>query len=723
MRILRGLLVAVFCCVVVLTQVCGGFGGYAANNGTFDLDVVFAIDNSGSMLNSDPTELALSAANLFIDMCEGSDSRVGYVMFTHEIEAEQPLTDIQTFSGELKQAISVTDYNPTGDTDTALGLETAYELLRRDALDAGSDRKPLIILLSDGNTDIPRPAADGRTTQESLEALDAVVGALAADGVPVYTIGFNYNGNLDVDAMNAIAESTNARPQEANAAGELPGVLRGIYEHLTGSKSNNITVEATGEPQTVQVPIENDSVYKAAVTIMAENAIQNVSMTSPDGTRYEENGLSSAVTMNRDLNEKYILITLYDPLVGGWDLTFTGTEGDSVSIDLLSVYDLTFVFDEPVVSGQDAEIAWHLEDENGLRVTDQALIDGLEVVLHANGGAVEIPLAPGQTRQTLNFAPGEYEAYLTMMSDGFDEEKISNTRNFTVEAPVTPPIELLVPAEDTIDMALTTLFAPEGEMYLDDLVYFDDVNRPLRVEYANPEDWEDFADLEYDETDERVDVSALKSGNTEAEIVITGADGSSVTVYLNLKISSGWLYVIIAGGVVLALLILVVVLLALRKPHLDTPLRSVAIRIELPDSEIMNVPPETRLTLPHTKGKKTLAEVIAYNRADAEAYTNALRSISWLSAQTVFQAKNKTELSVKIPVNAQYTVLCNDRKLSGVYVGTLSGRSALKVTVTREDDVYEMHLGEGSAGYSEGPQDFDFGASGAGDPADGFDFM
>lgn len=55
------------------------------DNGSMNLDVMFVIDASGSMLQSDPKKVALDAFNLFADMCDET-CRVGYVVYTHKIK-------------------------------------------------------------------------------------------------------------------------------------------------------------------------------------------------------------------------------------------------------------------------------------------------------------------------------------------------------------------------------------------------------------------------------------------------------------------------------------------------------------------------------------------------------------------------------------------------------------------------------------------------------------
>ena len=50
-----------------------------------NLDVVFVLDSSGSMLDSDPNKVALDAFNLFVDLCDETCG-VGYVVYSEKIK-------------------------------------------------------------------------------------------------------------------------------------------------------------------------------------------------------------------------------------------------------------------------------------------------------------------------------------------------------------------------------------------------------------------------------------------------------------------------------------------------------------------------------------------------------------------------------------------------------------------------------------------------------------
>ena len=177
-----------------------------ADNMSFD--VIFAIDGSGSMKKSDALKLRLTAGRLFTEMTYSNTSRAGFVQFTNIIMDSQGLTDLSTEDSKasFRDRLSGLQDSVKGswDTDISLGLTQALNLLKEGDSFNG-DRNPMIILLSDGNTDLPNGP---RTVEESNAELTGTLSEAASLGVPIYSIGLNYDGKLDVDYMQNIANQT-----------------------------------------------------------------------------------------------------------------------------------------------------------------------------------------------------------------------------------------------------------------------------------------------------------------------------------------------------------------------------------------------------------------------------------------------------------------------------------------------------------------------------------
>jgi len=698
--------------------------GVYADAESYDYDVVFVIDSSGSMLKADPDKLALSAANLFIDMSEDSDTYIGYVMFTGQIVAQQPLTDIETFSNELKRAIANSDYVSNGNTDIALGLEKAYDILERQSLGGKSDRKPVVILLSDGNTDLG--ASDSRTTGESLAALEVMKNKFADAEVPVFTIGLNYDNSMDINELKSISDMTGALMQEVKTAGELPSVLRNIFGHLTDAKSTSLDpIEATGGLQTVTIPIANNSIYKATITISAKDKVTDVSLESPGGDVYGDSGKSGKLSVNKDPNDKYVCLILYYPEMGDWNLTFKGTAGDIVQIDLLSVYEIQLVLEDPIVSKDQVTVSWHLEDGSGNKVDDPDLIDGLTVTLHANKNSVVEEFPSGSQSETFTLAPGNYDAYLTMESASIKGTKKSNSKTFTVLSVKDIEIETIQPSAE---IKLITLFNTKKIVYHNEMISYEPEHKPLETDFGTAGNWRDYYGLDYDRSGECIEITAVKSGKEGTLVTVTAANGSSAEFYINVSITSGWLIIGAAAAVLLLIAVIILLVISKSKPYLDDPLRDFLIQVNLPDHEIEYTPPEAIMRLEHVKAKRTLQSVFNFNRESTSAYNNAFNSIGWLASGTVLCAKSKRELSITVPSNNRFTVRVDGRKISGAYTGLLSKKRKMTVELIQNDDIYQIIFGEEAINDYGGQTDWnDWNAGGdSGNTVqvdDGFDFL
>ncbi len=156
---------------------------------TVRLDVVFALDSSGSMISNDPNNLRLFAANLFVDMMDFQVDQAGVVSWDSDIDFTLPLTDD---INQIKNAIN--SVNRDGNTNLDAGLLAAVQLLdeRKQA-----DSVRAIIFLTDG---------DGQYTP-STEAASPVAEA-AAKGYTIYSIGLDNAGLANLTDMAAATGGT-----------------------------------------------------------------------------------------------------------------------------------------------------------------------------------------------------------------------------------------------------------------------------------------------------------------------------------------------------------------------------------------------------------------------------------------------------------------------------------------------------------------------------------
>jgi Ca-activated chloride channel homolog len=200
--------------------------------------IVLAVDVSLSMEATDvsPTRLAAAqeAARRFVEDLP-DQLNVGLVTFSASGRVVVPPTTDHAQVVRAVDALQLSEYTAIGEAVFA-----ALDAIRQAPPDPGDPEAPVpaaVVLLSDGETTVGRPDADG-------------VAAAREVGVPVSTIAFGtQEGTVDIGgvvqpvpvnegALAAIAEGTGGRAYTAETAGQL----RDVYADI-GSAVGFVTQE------------------------------------------------------------------------------------------------------------------------------------------------------------------------------------------------------------------------------------------------------------------------------------------------------------------------------------------------------------------------------------------------------------------------------------------------------------------------------------------------
>jgi hypothetical protein len=173
------------------------------------VDVMLAIDSSGSMSTNDPGRLRVAAAALLIDALQDGD-RVGVVDFDSTARLLRPLSsDLQAAKDALGRVRAA--------GGTSLSAPMSLALSRLDSIDwKGASRA--IVLLTDG-----------------VGAYDPVYTQWAKDrGIVVYTVGLGRA--TDEALLDQIATETGGKFYLADSADDLAGVFRtGVTPEIVGA--------------------------------------------------------------------------------------------------------------------------------------------------------------------------------------------------------------------------------------------------------------------------------------------------------------------------------------------------------------------------------------------------------------------------------------------------------------------------------------------------------
>lgn len=216
------------------------------------VDVVFVIDETGSMTSNDPDDERIEATKLAIDELNGSMDQAAAVGYDYDSWWGWGYDDgykwHHRLSSDLGSVKSSLETDPRGSTDIAIGIGQAEQELLSSR--ANADHKPVMIVLTDGVDN------SGQDPVQRAKNVD--------EDIDIYTVGLD---SYDEDTLEAIAQeggSGEGELYEADNADELADIFENIASDITdqspafqiNSVSTNTPVTA-GQPLEVTVDVEN----------------------------------------------------------------------------------------------------------------------------------------------------------------------------------------------------------------------------------------------------------------------------------------------------------------------------------------------------------------------------------------------------------------------------------------------------------------------------------
>ena len=219
------------------------------------VDVVFVLDNSGSMRQNDPQYLTRQAVSNFasnLSQAEGITARIGVVLFDGTARLIQPLASISNNTGNppetlLDDAMNALDFSGQR-TNSPAGIERALYELRENGQAKG---RRAIVFLSDGKIDTGDPQTDYDASWWLREELAEESRTL---GVRIFSIAFT--DAADYQLMQAIAQKTRASYYRAYQADQLDNVVtdivgkvaKGDFYALTSAETNSAPPSRSNSP-------------------------------------------------------------------------------------------------------------------------------------------------------------------------------------------------------------------------------------------------------------------------------------------------------------------------------------------------------------------------------------------------------------------------------------------------------------------------------------------
>ena len=212
--------------VLIPLILCGMAGSYCRAEETAmtkeDLNIVFAVDHSGSMNEQDAQQMIPQILQVFVDTIHGENIHVGYLAYNDTIITQSAPVSVQqeSWRDELKETIkSATN---RGETDIGLGLSEAYHLMD------GCTGKKMVVLISDGETDLER-SNTGRTEYDSEQDIEETIELCKEEGTPIITVAFGETYEGEQAVLRDISERTGGESYEASRPEQLISILYDLF--------------------------------------------------------------------------------------------------------------------------------------------------------------------------------------------------------------------------------------------------------------------------------------------------------------------------------------------------------------------------------------------------------------------------------------------------------------------------------------------------------------
>lgn len=297
------------------------------DNGVNRFNVVLLLDASGSMTRTDPNGYRYEALEQFVFMLADSGNYVGAVVFDTNIEAENAVSPIMGNSDKETVVNTLESFQPNhGDTNIGMALQRSVEMLEEN----GNPNLPsVIVFVSDGNTDLPTE----EEMSASLEAKADAIEQACVDGIEVYTVCLNANGEADTSEMIQISSATGGVFNEIQSAEDLQNTLTDFYGLIYNTIPNPID-ETFGPDGVIAKEFDIPGIGVEEVNFVIYGDVSEINVKNSAGNLYNT---------EEYFGEECAMSKVYNPEAGKITVEFVGTPGTRVCGNLVYNVNLSIV--------------------------------------------------------------------------------------------------------------------------------------------------------------------------------------------------------------------------------------------------------------------------------------------------------------------------------------------------------------------------------------------
>lgn len=289
-------------------------------------NVVFVLDASGSMKDTDPDNLRFDATKLFLGLLANDGNYVGSVVFSTDIIKT---TDVKLVNGtDDKNKIESDIENCKVEGWTAIGtaLDKSVEMLNEKG---NKDLQSVIILLSDGKSELEKDSDLEKCNDLKAKAINNA----RKNNIKIYTVGLNSDGGADINELEQISNATSGKCKEVKKAADLKGVFAEFYNLIYGTSTTQIfkgKVPSNGKIiKSFDVP--DVGVEEVNIIISSKSSLKNVELEKPNGEEMTTDDVKKITTTSKSFS----ITKLTNPEGGKWNLSAEGKSGDDVKIEMV----------------------------------------------------------------------------------------------------------------------------------------------------------------------------------------------------------------------------------------------------------------------------------------------------------------------------------------------------------------------------------------------------
>lgn len=551
-KVLTGLLTA----FALLLSLTGSITAFAVDTPNANrMNVVFVMDESGSMAKTDGSSLRYDAMDLFLGLATESGNYMGAVAFDEDVILQRDITAIEGLNDKTALSQEVRRVGSRGDTNIGKAVETAVQMLQ----DSGNPSLPsAVILLSDGNTDL---GGNDDRLQESYASRENAINIARANGYKIYSVCLNTNGDADPAELQEISSATGGTSVEVRSADDLKEVFSQFYSIIYSTETivlGDMVIPESGEGE-IPFNIPRIGVEEANIIISTLNPNTRYMLYQPSGIAYTESELDAM----KITAKTFSVLKIQNPEAGEWKLIVKGIPGDSIKIEMIYNSDLTiaqnFNSGNPVFADSDVVIGAQISNM-GTVITDMAIYQDYPVhvvITDVSSGTAddyEMAVNNQQAEHIFHLAQGaEYDVYSYC--------QIDNLTVTSETARLSAGGSLPVASENPIEITRTIPFTKAE--YLFDLSSVFSDSEDATLSYSITQSEFDSSVVSVEGENLNIKVKEIGKGG-ELFVTATNSGGGSIEVQVILK-TVNILPLLLAILAAVAVLVLVIVLLGVKK--------------------------------------------------------------------------------------------------------------------------------------------------------------